>query len=160
MHVVDCLLRDLIYLVWLVSTSGRSMTRSSPAMILRSRWARPNSAAARSGLTSTKIVEEKPKNAPSRSGWGGVSSRTISLEAERTPGRLAMLSGLFAVESRWSVASTTINRLLSWLALTLTLLLAWSTAVAHERKGFVVLPNSAPHFVGPAGGEGDIAEIL
>ena len=68
-----------------------------------------------------------------------------------------MVSGLFG---RWSLSSATINRLLSWLTLTVTLFVAWSTAVAHERKGFVVLPNSVPGFAGPAGGEANVAEIL
>src|SRR5215831_16707669 len=68
-----------------------------------------------------------------------------------------MLSGLFA---RWSLTNCTINQLLGWLAVTATLFVAWSTAVAHERKGFVVLPNSAPGFVSPAGGEANVAEIL
>jgi len=68
-----------------------------------------------------------------------------------------MVSGLFG---RWSLSSATINRLLSWLTLTVTLFVACSTAVAHERKGFVVLPNSVPGFAGPAGGETNIAEIL
>jgi putative ABC transport system substrate-binding protein len=68
-----------------------------------------------------------------------------------------MLSGLFA---RWSLTNATINQLLGWLAVTATLFVAWSTPVAHERKGFVVLPNSAPGFVGPAGGEANVAEIL
>jgi putative ABC transport system substrate-binding protein len=68
-----------------------------------------------------------------------------------------MVSGLFG---RWSLRSATINRLLSWLTLTVTLFVAWSAAVAHERKGFVVLPNSVPGLAGPAGGETNIAEIL
>ena len=68
-----------------------------------------------------------------------------------------MVSGVFC---RWYLSSATISRLLSWLALTVTLLVAWSAAVAHERKGFVVLPNSVPGLAGPAGGETNIAEIL
>src|SRR5947209_4374300 len=72
-------------------------------------------------------------------------------------GRSAMVSGVFG---RWYLSSATISRLLSWLALTVTLLVAWSAAVAHERKGFVILPNSVPGLAGPAGGETNIAEIL
>ena len=68
-----------------------------------------------------------------------------------------MVSGVFG---RWYSSSATISRRLSWLALTVTLFVAWSAAVAHERKGFVVLPNSVPGLAGPAGGETNIAEIL
>ena len=71
-----------------------------------------------------------------------------------------MLSGPFAVQRRWSLAAATIRWPLSWLALALAVFAAWSTAFAHDRQGFVVLPNSAPRFVGPAGGEANIAEIL
>jgi mannose-6-phosphate isomerase-like protein (cupin superfamily) len=43
------------------------------------------------------------------------------------------------------------------------LLIVLSTSamlVAHEPQGFVVLPNSAPGFRGPIGGEANVAEIL
>src|SRR5215831_19647054 len=69
-----------------------------------------------------------------------------------------MVSGRF---SRWYLATATINRPLSWLALAVALFVAWSAAaVAHEKKGFVVLPNSVPGLVGPAGSEANVAEIL
>jgi putative tryptophan/tyrosine transport system substrate-binding protein len=71
-----------------------------------------------------------------------------------------MLSGPFAVQSRWSLAAVTVRWPLSWLALALSVFAAWSTVAAHERQGFVVLPNSAPRFVGPAGDEVNVAEIL
>jgi putative ABC transport system substrate-binding protein len=50
--------------------------------------------------------------------------------------------------------------LLTCLAIVLAVLAAGSTVVAHEKQGFVVLPNQAPRFPGPVGGEADITEIL
>jgi putative ABC transport system substrate-binding protein len=49
---------------------------------------------------------------------------------------------------------------LTCLAIVLTVLSVWSTVVAHEKEGFVVLPNQAPRLLGPVGGEADTAEIL
>jgi putative ABC transport system substrate-binding protein len=49
---------------------------------------------------------------------------------------------------------------LACLALMLTLFGAVAIVVAHEKEGFVVLPNSAPRFSGPLGGEANITEIL
>jgi putative ABC transport system substrate-binding protein len=71
-----------------------------------------------------------------------------------------MRSGLNAAESGWSVAVATHRWLLAWLALVLIVLPVWPTAMAREKQGFVVLPNSALHFVGPVGGEENIADIL
>jgi putative ABC transport system substrate-binding protein len=36
----------------------------------------------------------------------------------------------------------------------------WSTAVAAEKRAFVVLPNTAPRFLGPVGGEANTADVL
>jgi mannose-6-phosphate isomerase-like protein (cupin superfamily) len=36
----------------------------------------------------------------------------------------------------------------------------WSVAVAAEKRGFVVLPNTAPRFLGPVGGEANTADML
>ena len=46
-------------------------------------------------------------------------------------------------------------------SLTIVLVVSsWSNGVAAEKQGFVVLPNTAPHFLGPVGGEGNTADIL
>ena len=58
-----------------------------------------------------------------------------------------MTSGPVAVQGRWSVAAPPGRLPLTWLALVLTVLSAWSTVVAAEKQGFVVLPNSAPRFL-------------
>jgi mannose-6-phosphate isomerase-like protein (cupin superfamily) len=42
----------------------------------------------------------------------------------------------------------------------LTVLAVWSTVVAHEKNGFVVLPNQVPRLSGPLGSEAEVAEIL
>jgi len=49
---------------------------------------------------------------------------------------------------------------LTCLLLVLTVLAAWSTVVAHEQHSFVVLPNQAPRFSGPAGSEADSIDML
>jgi quercetin dioxygenase-like cupin family protein len=46
------------------------------------------------------------------------------------------------------------------LALVLILFGMGAIVVAHEKEGFVVLPDSAPRFSGPQGGEANITEIL
>src|SRR4029453_17119077 len=56
--------------------------------------------------------------------------------------------------------ATTFLIRLAYLTLVLTLCSTASTATAHEKEGFVVLPNQAPRFSGPAGSEEDITEIL
>jgi putative tryptophan/tyrosine transport system substrate-binding protein len=71
-----------------------------------------------------------------------------------------MISSRVAIQGRWSVSATLCRLPLTCLALVLIMLAAWSTVVAHEKKGFVVLPNQAPRFSGPLGGEADTAEIL
>ena len=71
-----------------------------------------------------------------------------------------MISSRVAIQGRWSVSATLCRFPLTCLALVLIMLAAWSTVVAHEKKGFVVLPNQAPRLSGPLGGEADTAEIL
>src|SRR5262245_4538587 len=71
-----------------------------------------------------------------------------------------MTSFLVAIPGRWSVSATKCRLPLTCLITVLTLLAAWSTGVAHEKQGFVVLPNQAPRFSGPAGSEADITEML
>ena len=71
-----------------------------------------------------------------------------------------MLSRLVIVQGYRGVCAATSLIRLAWLALVLTLFGAGSTVVAHEKEGFVVLPNSAPRFSGPLGGEANITEIL
>ena len=71
-----------------------------------------------------------------------------------------MTSRLIAIQGRWSVSATMGRLPLTCLISVLTVLSAWSTVVAHEKQGFVVLPNQAPRFSGPAGSEEDITEIL
>ncbi len=71
-----------------------------------------------------------------------------------------MQSCLVAIRSRWSVSVTTFLMPLACLVTVLIGLSTWSTVVAHEKQGFVVLPNQAPRFSGPVGGEADITEIL
>jgi putative ABC transport system substrate-binding protein len=71
-----------------------------------------------------------------------------------------MTSCRVALQGPWS-GSTPLDRWpLTCLLLVLTVLSAWSTVVAHEKHGFVVLPNQAPSFSGPAGSEEDITEML
>jgi quercetin dioxygenase-like cupin family protein len=48
---------------------------------------------------------------------------------------------------------------LALLILICALLVGFSTAIAAEKKGFVILPNKAPHF-GPIGDETTTADIL
>jgi putative ABC transport system substrate-binding protein len=50
--------------------------------------------------------------------------------------------------------------LMACLAMVCMVFSAWSIVVAHEKQGFVVLPNQAPRYPGPVGGEADITEIL
>jgi putative tryptophan/tyrosine transport system substrate-binding protein len=71
-----------------------------------------------------------------------------------------MTSSLVAVPSRWLVAAPMSQCLLACLALVLAALSTESTVVAHEKQGFVVLPNQAPRLPGPVGGEADITEML
>src|SRR5713226_4548259 len=71
-----------------------------------------------------------------------------------------MTSYLVAIQGRWSVSVTMCWFPLTCLAIVLAVLSAWSTVVAHEKQGFVVLPNQAPRFSGPVGGEADTTEIL
>lgn len=71
-----------------------------------------------------------------------------------------MISSRVAIQGRWSVSAPLCWFPLPSLALVLIMLAAWSTVVAHEKKGFVVLPNQAPRLSGPLGGEADTAEIL
>jgi hypothetical protein len=71
-----------------------------------------------------------------------------------------MSSRLVVVRGYWGVFATT--RLIQLAALTLVLILCStaSTILGHEKEGFVVLPNQAPRFSGPVGGEQDTTEIL
>jgi len=71
-----------------------------------------------------------------------------------------MTSCLVAIPGRWSVSATRCRLPLPCLIIVLTVLAVWSTGVAHEKQGFVVLPNQAPRFSGPAGSEEDITEML
>ena len=71
-----------------------------------------------------------------------------------------MPSCLVIVRGSWGVFATTFLIRLAYLTLVLTLCSTASTVMAHEKEGFVVLPNQAPRFSGPVGGEQDITEIL
>jgi putative ABC transport system substrate-binding protein len=71
-----------------------------------------------------------------------------------------MPSCLVIVRGYWVVFATTFLIRLAYLTLVLTLCFTASTVMAHEKEGFVVLPNQAPRFSGPVGGEADITEIL
>lgn len=71
-----------------------------------------------------------------------------------------MPSCLVIVRGYWGVFATTFLIRLAYLTLVLTLCFTASTVMAHEKEGFVVLPNQAPRFSGPVGGEEDITEIL
>src|SRR5215813_10949628 len=71
-----------------------------------------------------------------------------------------MPSCLVIVRGSWEVFATTCLICLAYLTLVLTLCSTASTVTAHEKEGFVVLPNQAPRFSGPVGGEQDITEIL
>jgi putative tryptophan/tyrosine transport system substrate-binding protein len=71
-----------------------------------------------------------------------------------------MRSRLNAVHSSWSVARCLGRWSSYWLVLVIIVLSLCSIAIAHEKHGFVVLPNSAPHFLGPVGGEENTADIL
>jgi quercetin dioxygenase-like cupin family protein len=71
-----------------------------------------------------------------------------------------MKACLVAVRTRWSVSTITHILPLACLAMVLTLLSSWFTVAAAEKKGFVVLPNGAPRFSGPLGGEANSFEIL
>ena len=67
---------------------------------------------------------------------------------------------LVIVRGYWGVCTTTFLIGLASLTLVLTLCSTASTVMAHEKEGFIVLPNQAPRFSGPVGGEEDITEIL
>ena len=67
-----------------------------------------------------------------------------------------MSSCLVSVRGYWGACATTFLIRLAYLTLVLTLCSTASTATAHEKEGFVVLPNQAPRFSGPAGSEEDI----
>src|SRR5215510_7909948 len=71
-----------------------------------------------------------------------------------------MSAGLVSVRGYWGVFATTFLIRLAYLTLVLALYSTASTATAHEKQGFVVLPNQAPRLSGPLGGEADTAEIL
>jgi hypothetical protein len=71
-----------------------------------------------------------------------------------------MKSCRVAVRARWFVSATTCMAPLVCLVMVLPMLSAWSTVVAAEKQGFVVLPNSAPRFSVPVGGGPITAEIL
>src|SRR5438132_8133321 len=71
-----------------------------------------------------------------------------------------MPSCLVALPGRWLVSATMCRCPLTCLAVVLTALSAWSMVAAHEKEGFVVLPNQAPRFSGPVGQEADTHEIL
>ena len=74
---------------------------------------------------------------------------TISIESGLR-GRAAMVSSLVVETRRWP--ATAHGWPLALLILILALLVGFSTAIAAEKKGFVILPNKAPHF-GPIGDE-------
>ena len=69
-----------------------------------------------------------------------------------------MKACLVVVRGRWSTSATMYICALACLAMVLTMLSIWSTVVAAEKQGFVVLPGSAPRFSGPVGGEANTAE--
>jgi hypothetical protein len=71
-----------------------------------------------------------------------------------------MSSWLVDIRGYWGGFATTVFTWLAYLTLVLTLCSTALTVVAHEKEGFVVLPNQAPRFSGPLGGEADTAEIL
>jgi putative ABC transport system substrate-binding protein len=71
-----------------------------------------------------------------------------------------MPSWLVDIRGYWGGFATTFFTWLAYLTLVLTLCSTALTVVAHEKEGFVVLPNQAPRFSGPLGGEADTAEIL
>jgi ABC-type uncharacterized transport system substrate-binding protein/quercetin dioxygenase-like cupin family protein len=71
-----------------------------------------------------------------------------------------MSSWLVDIRGYWGGFATTFFTWLAYLTLVLTLCSTASTATAHEKEGFVVLPNQAPRFSGPAGSEEDITEML
>jgi hypothetical protein len=64
-----------------------------------------------------------------------------------------MSSCLVVVRGYWGVFATPFLIRLAYLTLVLTLCSTASIAMAHEKEGFVVLPNQAPRFSGPAGSE-------
>src|SRR5215470_11273950 len=72
-------------------------------------------------------------------------------------GRAAMVSSLVVETRRWP--ATARGWPLALLILIFALLVGFSTAIAAEKKGFVILPNKAPHF-GPIGDETTTADIL
>ena len=65
-----------------------------------------------------------------------------------------MSSCLVSVRGYWGAFATTFLIRLAYLTLVLTLCATASTVMAHEKEGFVVLPNQAPRFSGPAWGRG------
>jgi hypothetical protein len=68
-----------------------------------------------------------------------------------------MVSSLVVETRRWP--ATARRWPLALLILILALLVGFSTAIAAEKKGFVILPNKAPHF-GPIGDETTTADVL
>jgi putative tryptophan/tyrosine transport system substrate-binding protein len=71
-----------------------------------------------------------------------------------------MSSWLVDIRGYWGGFATTFFTWLAYLTLVLTLCSTASIVMAHEKEGFVVLPNQAPRFPGPVGEEEDITEIL
>jgi putative tryptophan/tyrosine transport system substrate-binding protein len=71
-----------------------------------------------------------------------------------------MPSSLVVMRGRCTVSALMRPVQLVRLALVLSLLTTGSTAMAAEPQGFVVLPGTAPRFLGPVGGEANTAEIL
>jgi quercetin dioxygenase-like cupin family protein len=61
--------------------------------------------------------------------------------------------------ARRSLPSTPFMVQIASLAIILVLS-GWSIAVATEKRAFVVLPNTAPRFPGPVGGEANTADML
>jgi mannose-6-phosphate isomerase-like protein (cupin superfamily) len=71
-----------------------------------------------------------------------------------------MPSNLIAIRGRCPVSAATCLVQLVCLAMVLIVLTTWSTSMAAEPQGFVVLPGKAPRFEGPVGNEANTAEIL
>ena len=71
-----------------------------------------------------------------------------------------MTSRFVALRGRWLVSVTMCQLLLTCLTVVLTMCAAWSLGAAHDKEGFVVLPNQAPRFSGPVGEEADTHELL
>jgi len=62
--------------------------------------------------------------------------------------------------SRWSISATALLAPMAYVTTVLIILTVWSVSMAHEKEGFLVLPDGAPRYSGPAGGEKNSAEIL